>query len=484
MNHYNNCLKIECTSDAIAPNPSPFPRERGKGLRGWGYVYTCMIDADYYETFTITRRTIRICSMVLSVCAFLTGSFADIGGTVTDTGGEPLAGAVVCLEKGRQTATSGSDGRFTLTGISSVRHHGPDRFHKLFSRIVFCGNRLKIRSHGSVILDHTVFSAAGTMVEARTVEIEAGVNCISLPRTGSGIFFHILRYSGNTILVRQVVSGTRQRHTEIWSPANPKGSSRCFADRMFEDVLAVEKEHFLHYRLRITAPDTHGVQVRLIRSAGTVTDREGTMYQTVKIGDQVWMTENLRTTTCSDGSSIPLVTADSAWSARMTPAYCFNGNSVDADSIRKFGALYNWYAVAPDYIRKLVPEGWHLPDTTEWNTLENWLIANGGNRDGSTSGNRIAKAMAAQTDWTVIAKTGAVGDTQQENNRSGFSALPGGYRNTTGTFFYGENGYWWSATIRDSSLAYFRGIKYDSDDLYHYGFSWRCGLSVRLVKDR
>ena len=130
--------------------------------------------------------------------------------------------------------------------------------------------------------------------------------------------------------------------------------------------------------------------------AGTITDFDGNGYQAVKIGNQVWTVENLRTTKYNDGTAIPYVTDSAAWVNLTTPGYCYFNNMVNADSIRKFGALYNWYAVDT---KKLAPAGWHVPTDAEWDTLENYLIANGYNWDGTTDSNKIAKSLAAKTDW-------------------------------------------------------------------------------------
>ncbi len=157
-------------------------------------------------------------------------------------------------------------------------------------------------------------------------------------------------------------------------------------------------------------------------------DIDGNGYHIVKIGNQVWTVENLRTTRYNDGTAIPYVTDNSAWANLSTPGYCYYGNDSAANAV-KYGALYNWHAVNTG---KLAPEGWHVPTDAEWDTLQNYLIANGYNWDGTTTGNKIAKSMAAKTDWNSSSTAGAPGNDVQSNNSSGFSALPGGYRYNNG----------------------------------------------------
>jgi len=217
---------------------------------------------------------------------------------------------------------------------------------------------------------------------------------------------------------------------------------------------------------------------------GTVTDIDGNVYQTVKIGNQVWMAENLRTTKYNDGTPIPLVTDDTAWKKLTTPGYCYYNNTTNADSIKKYGALYNWYVVNT---KKLAPKGWHVPTDAEWTTLENYLIANGYNWDGTKTSNKIAKSLAAKTDWETNANPGAIGNDLTKNNRNGFSALPGGCRdNRFGNFnVVGYYGIWWSASVsdNDASYAYNRHLISDFDRLTRLVNGKSYGCSVRLLRD-
>ncbi len=213
----------------------------------------------------------------------------------------------------------------------------------------------------------------------------------------------------------------------------------------------------------------------------TVKDADGNVYTTVKIGNQIWTVENLRTTKFDDGSEIPLVTDSAAWRSLTTPGYCWYDN--DTNNKGKYGALYNWYTVDT---KKLAPAGWHVPSDSEWTVLENYLIANGYNWDGTTTGNKIAKSMAARTYWIASTSTGAIGNDFTANNRSGFSALPGGCREDyEGHFRYiGQVGHWWSASVWRALNTYTRSLDDVNDFLFKYDMSTKShGLSVRLVRD-
>ncbi|MGB4293792.1 MAG: FISUMP domain-containing protein, partial [Bacteroidales bacterium] len=130
-------------------------------------------------------------------------------------------------------------------------------------------------------------------------------------------------------------------------------------------------------------------------------DVDGNRYKVIMIGNQLWMAENLRTTKYNDGTPIPLVTDNTAWSNLTSPGYCwYDNNSTNKDT---YGALYNWYTVNTG---KLCPSGWHVPSDDEWTIMQNYLIANGFNYDGTTYYNKYAKALASTTGWTSSAVTG------------------------------------------------------------------------------
>jgi uncharacterized protein (TIGR02145 family) len=250
------------------------------------------------------------------------------------------------------------------------------------------------------------------------------------------------------------------------------------------EFISAAKEGLLNYRCGIGGGDTSGILIKMIANAGDITDADGNVYQSVRIGNQVWMTENLRVTKYSDGAAaVPYDTTTAGWTSGTTPKYCFYNNTTSTSSIKKYGALYNWYVIDPANPKKIAPTGWHVPTDAEWDTLQNYLIAKGYNWDGSTTGNKIGKSMAAKTDWQTHTSAGKVGCDLAKNNRSGFSALPGGIR-FNGTFtFQGGHGDWWSATAANASSAWDRYFHSELDNLGRVSFSKSSGFSVRLVRD-
>ena len=170
----------------------------------------------------------------------------------------------------------------------------------------------------------------------------------------------------------------------------------------------------------------------------SVTDQDGNTYDYLTYGNQVWTVENAEMVTYRDGTPIPQVIDNTEWLNLTTGAWSYYNN--DPTKPR----LYNWYAVMGIYdsasfsdatLRKeFAPEGWHVPSDAEWTTLEEYLIASDYNYDGTTTGNKIAKAMASTTGWISSTETGAIGNDQSLNNYSGFNAFPEGYRGNDGSF--------------------------------------------------
>lgn len=210
-----------------------------------------------------------------------------------------------------------------------------------------------------------------------------------------------------------------------------------------------------------------------------ITDVDGNIYTEVKIGNQVWMVENLKTTRYNNGDSIPQIADAVEWADLSTPGYCWYYN--DTTYKEPYGALYNWYAVNTG---ELAPEGWHVPSDPEWDTLQNYLIVNEFNYDRTTSGNKIAKSMAAINEWPSSTGEGAIGNDPSKNNRSGFSAFPGGCRHFDGIFDDIQyRAQWWSSSDNGLEYAWKRYIDFFNVNLQRDNVPTRDGLSIRCIKD-
>ena len=196
----------------------------------------------------------------------------------------------------------------------------------------------------------------------------------------------------------------------------------------------------------------------------TAVTYNGVTYNTVQIGNQCWLKENLRTTKYNDGTSITNVTDNATWTSTTSGAYCCYSNNTS--NCTTYGALYNWYAVNTG---KLCPSGWHVPSDAEWTTLVNYL----GGED--VAGGKLKET--GTTHW----QSPNYGAT----NSSGFTALPGGYRfSGTGSFaFLGLVGYWWSSTDGGGSDAWARDLDWFHADVGRSKQDKRYGFSVRCLRD-
>ena len=217
-----------------------------------------------------------------------------------------------------------------------------------------------------------------------------------------------------------------------------------------------------------------------------LTDIDGNVYNTVTIGTQTWMAENLRTTKYNDNTDIQY---NERWEGYDPAGYCWYNN--DVANKNSYGGLYSWFAVNTG---KLAPEGWHVPTKDEWKILEDYLIANGYNYDGTTTGNKIAKSLASVEGWNSSTNTGAVGnpDYFEKRNSTGFAGIPVGRRfpmenMQSGAFSnIGYEACWWSSSRYgdvEGFYAYCSGLSYNENNSLLGNNYKEMGFSIRCIKD-
>lgn len=203
----------------------------------------------------------------------------------------------------------------------------------------------------------------------------------------------------------------------------------------------------------------------------TVTDIDGNVYKTVKIGDQIWMTENLRVTHYNTGTTpqdeIAKVLEDADWKNLgflNTPMYSYYDK--DEANLAKYGALYNWHAVGTG---KLAPKGWHVATEADFDKLMGYL--------GTNSGGKIKEAGTAN--W-LFPNLGAT-------NEVSFTARPAGYRVPDGSFVWlKEESFFWTYLQNSNTIAPVYNLSYDYEEitkLLGNNFGKNAGMSVRCVKD-
>lgn len=219
-----------------------------------------------------------------------------------------------------------------------------------------------------------------------------------------------------------------------------------------------------------------------------ITDMEGNTYRTIVLGNgQQWMAENLKYLPEVSGPGIGSPSAPHYY------VYGYNGSSVQEAkatwNYQTYGVLYNWPAAMagaessasiPSGVQGVCPIGWHLPGFAEWTAMEEFLIARGCNFDGSTVDNKLAKAMSSSSGWILFAKEGAPGnkDFPQKANETGFTALPGGFRDSGAGVFSDDRsmGLWWSATEKSFTSSIYSMIIFSRTDFSMVSFKKGVGV--------
>jgi uncharacterized protein (TIGR02145 family) len=205
-------------------------------------------------------------------------------------------------------------------------------------------------------------------------------------------------------------------------------------------------------------------------STESIKDCDGNVYKIIKIGTQIWLAENLKTTKFNDSTEIQLVIDETIWAGLTTPSYCWYNNDIANKSV--YGALYNWYAVNT---KKLCPTGWHVPFKDEWTMLAEYVKEDGGKLK------EVGPTLFHNPKYNPN-----VGAT----NSSGFSALLGGFRSHNGIYYSNRQaGFWWSGTEYiesdtfpewnfNNAMSFSLGIKSSGYGNQHnnklYGYSIRC----------
>lgn len=195
-----------------------------------------------------------------------------------------------------------------------------------------------------------------------------------------------------------------------------------------------------------------------------IKDGDGNSYKSITIGTQIWLTENLKTTSYNDGTAIPLVQDSITWMNLTAPGYCWYRNN-DIYFNFNYGALYNWYVINTG---KLCPAGWHVPSNSEWTTLVSFL------GEDPYAAEKLKEV--GELHWIV----GMMGG----SNTSGFTALPAGLRDGIAQFNgIGAAAFWWTSTVDADGTIWDRGVGSFDTKVNQYNPKKTVGISVRCLKD-
>jgi uncharacterized protein (TIGR02145 family) len=199
---------------------------------------------------------------------------------------------------------------------------------------------------------------------------------------------------------------------------------------------------------------------------------DGYSYPLVAIGSQCWFQENLRSDNYRNGDPIPGGLSNAEWTSTTAGAQAVYNE--DPANMELYGRLYNWYAV--NDARGLCPTGWHVPTDGEWMELEMEL--------GMTAEQANSTGWRGTDQGAQLKATSSDSPSWNGSDSSGFSALPGGYRNYySGIYFsVGSAGYWWSSSS-SGLTAWYRGVDSVSSIVDRFNVSARYGFAMRCLKD-
>jgi uncharacterized protein (TIGR02145 family) len=386
----------------------------------------------------------------------ITTNSVTIGGDITDDGGSPVTVRGVCW---------GTSLNPSFEGLHTTDGEGSGAFSTIITGLL-----PNTQYHARAYAENSIGIAYGndilftTGIEAPVV-ITTGITDITDNTAMSG---GKITYDGGAAITAKGICWSTSTEPDITDSFTTNGTDTSRYQSQMTGLLPGTKYYARAYA-KNSAWTVYGEEVAFITK---LADVEGNLYNTVIIGTQVWMAENLRTTKYNNNIAIPNVANNTSWANLSTAAYCWYNNDIAYKPT--FGALYNWYAInAGD----LCPTGWHVPTDEEFNALEVSLGMASDQVDvWGWRGTDQGTQMKDISGWD----TGGNG-----TNSSGFTALPGGYRyGATGAFYLLTSiTYWWNSTEHDADRGWYRRLDSSRSDIYKASTSKKGGKYIRCLKN-
>lgn len=432
-------------------------------------------------SFTTTACTIDPPTVTTSAVSSITETSAQGGGSVTDEGGAAVTAKGICWSTSQNP---------TITDNTSVDGTGSGGYTSAMTGLT-CGTTYYVRAYAT----NSAGTSYGSEVTFTTTDCSADVpdlnsaaisNITQNSAQGGGTIFHD---NGAPVTARGICWSTSQNPTTSDNTTDDGTGTGTFTSQI--TGLSCGTTYYVRAYATNSAGTAYGEQKSFTTTAcgEVVVDYDGNVYQTVTIGSQVWMAENLNVTHYPDGTLIPYVSSDGAWANldHTDEGMCWYNND---DALRAtYGSLYTWETATygttggsesnPSGIQGVCPDGWHLPSDAEWKQLEMYLGMSQSEADktghrGTDEGGKLKEA--GYTHWAS--------PNEGATNSSGFNGLPGGFRQANDFFktIY-EDASFWTTTVVTANTVYYRDL------LYQYATVWRDngrmhnGMSIRCVKD-
>ncbi len=390
---------------------------------------------------------------------------AKSGGTISNDGGATVITAGLCFSTGHNPTTANN----TITNTSSFGSFNTS-VTGLSLNTTYYARAFATNSTGTAYGNEITFTTKNLSIPTITTQVAD----ISIPfaTTSGGI---ISDDGGLPVTTRGVCWGTAPNPT-ISGNKTIDGSGMG----TFSSAIAPLTVNTTYY---IRAYATNNLGIAYGDERMIVLDIEGNVYNAVKIGSQVWMMENLKTTHYNDGSVIQNITSNSNWSffGSPGPAMCWYNNDISNKQV--YGALYNWFAVNTG---SLSPTGWHIPTSAEFAELITFLDPN------TTASNTTIFGIPYVMYSSTIAggklkESGTVhwNSPNTGGNESGFTGLGAGVRQSIGGAFeyFGGFGGWWSSSQIAPNQCYRAIISNSSSVVLFNAEDRQEGLSIRCIKN-
>jgi len=411
----------------------------------------------------------KLSTLTTTTITNITGISAVSGGNITLEGSSTVTARGICWSTGNTPTISdskSSDGAGVGTFVSSLTN--------LNGNTTYFVRAYATNSTGSGYGMAVSFKTLGNVPAVTTMD------AININATGAKLNGTIKNNLLSPVVTFEYGTTTSYGNSVTASPSPVTDTNKIAVTYILTGLTVNTVYHF-----RIKAVNSAGTSYgddKVFTTTLSITDVDGNTYNTIKIGDQTWMQENLKTTKFNDNTSITLITDNTVWTNTTGAGFCFYNNDASAYKAT-YGALYNWYAVSSG---KLCPIGYHMPTDAEWKQLELYLGMSQSDVDKETwrasggVGNKIREVGNAHwiNTWTL------------GTNSSGFTALPAGMRNQDGNFQdIGLSVRFWSSTPYINTYAPYDIIggwartTNGSDMVYRGGNLIHYGTSVRCVKD-
>ena len=401
----------------------------------------------YGNEITFTTNPVELAALTTDEASAITMTSATSGGNITDNGGGDITARGICWATTTGPTTADNiTGDGTGTGSFTSELAGLEAGTEYYVR-AYATNSAGT-AYGNEVTFTTLQLATLTTDEASSITTTSAISGGNITDAGSGL-----------ISAKGICWSTSTAPTTDDSITEDGTGTGVFTSTI--EGLNTGTTYYARAYAVNDAGTAYGNEITF--TTLPLTDADGNEYKTVIIGTQTWMAENLKTTSYNDGTAIPLVTDGTEWGALTTPAYCFYNND-EATYGDTYGALYNFYAASN---ADLCPDGWHVPNASEWATLTTYL---GGD---SIAGGELKETGLSH--W-LSPNTGAT-------NESGFTALPGGLRSWNGDFkFITEYGNWGSS-IEENFLWVSRRIGFSRASIPRLDRYKENGYSIRCIKD-